>query len=181
MPPSVTSISNRSQTMVSALFALVVVMGISPVFDIIVVRLPIRFGEVPWRFQTFQLLLANGPQFAILLSLLALFGALFGNRILVRAVAVALAVIAVITVVVLPLFTLDYFQAARLIPQGQKGGFRVTTMKTMAFAALLVVGCVWAAIKGWQASEPPDPNARRAKGEGLVVGQPKDATSSNPT
>ncbi len=173
MTPSVKPQSGRSLTLTTALLALIVVMGLSPLIELVAVRWPPRFGEVPWRFQTLQLFLANGPQFVILIGVLALFGAMIGHRTAIRSASIALAVLAIITFVLLPAYTLDYFQVARIIRQDAKGAFKAEALKTLIVGSLLVVGSAWAALKGWRASEPPDAAARRAKGEGLVVGQPK--------
>jgi hypothetical protein len=174
MPPTVTPLTGRSQTFVFALIGLMVIMGTSPLFEMLVIRWPLRFGEAPWRFQTFQLFLENGPQLAVLISVLAIVGLLTGNRILIRSAAVAFGVIAFVTLVVLLLFVLDFLQVRRIVRQEAKATFNGGVLKNLMFGGLLVIGAGWTALKGWQSSEPPDATARRVKGEGLVVGQPKE-------
>ncbi len=173
MPASVTPLSARSQTLTTALFWVIVAMGLSPLLEIFVLGWPPRFGEVLWRFDAFRLYLSDGPQFAIFVGVIAMFATLIGHRIVVRSAAVALAFIAASNVVILPFFVLDYFQKSHLIRQTDKPAFKLEMMKLLIIAGILILTAAWAAYAGWLASEPPDAAARRAKGDGLVVGQPK--------
>jgi hypothetical protein len=171
MAPSVNLLTGRNQTLVVVLLAVLVAMGVSPLADILAAGWQLRFGEARWRFEFFQLVLANGPQTVILLVLIALFGVLLGNRLVVRSTAVALGLVAALSIVILPLYVMDFLQVHRMIPQDQKTALNGAVLKSTIFTFLIFAGGGWASLRGWQASEPADVTARREMGEGLVVGQ----------
>ena len=179
MQTSVTPLTAKSQTLVSVLLGTMACMGIAPIVESIVARWPVRFGELPWRFDTFALLLNNGPQLVILFSVIALLGTFSGHRQSVRLAAVALGFIAIAAGLLLPVFILDFFQARHLIGIAKTTGFKVQAMRTAFFSIVVTVGGAWGAWRAWQSSEREGAGQRRKQGEGLVVGQPKGTPPPN--
>jgi len=175
MSTSVAPLSARSHTVVTAAVATMAIWGISPLAEIIAIRWPLHFSEAPWRYQTFLLLMSNGPQFAFLAALIAVVGVFVGSRRIVRGAAVALGLLAVVHVVVVLLFILDYFQVRHLIGQDAKRAFNLVAIKTIVFGVALALLAGWAACQAWLASTGREESAvRRTKGHGLVVGQDDD-------
>jgi hypothetical protein len=171
MPVSTTQLSTRTDKLISVALVVLVIMGVSPLFDMLVLRTPMRFGEAPWRYQTFLMLLSNGPQLLILLALLLALATFAGKRSVVRGVAVAAFVIAVVYLIVLPLFGLDFLTIRRLVAQAAKRSVDMMALKTMIYGGIVVLLAAWIGSLAWGASARSEEAARREQGHGLVVGQ----------
>jgi hypothetical protein len=171
--PSSSLLTGRSHTMVVAGLAMIAAMGLSPFFDVIALRWPLRFDSAPWRYQTYSIVLGNSPQFVVLLGLIAILAVVSGNRAALRAVSVVLGVVAILQLPIVLMFILDYFQTRRLVSQAMAPGFKAVAVKTVGFSAIVIASAGWSAWRGWQASVREGAGQRRKQGEGLVVGQPK--------
>lgn len=175
MQTAVSPLTARAQALVTALLGMMAVMGFAPLCQVLAQRWPLRFSESPWRYYTFVMALSDGPQLVILLSIIAVLALLTGYRKAVRAVAIVLGLVAIVHVVILPFFLLDYFQVRRLIGLGGLGPFKAMALKTLLVAMVVTAAAAWGAFWAWRASENESAGQRRQKGEGLVVGQPKAA------
>ena len=174
MPPSVTPLNARSQSLISVLLAAVAILGLSPFAEVFATRWPLRFGELLWRYDIFGTLLLNTPQLVVLTCIMAIACVMTGNRAGVRATAFVFGLLAALQLLVLPFFALDYFQVRRVIAASRTPGIKALMIKTLLFALLSIVAAAWAAYAAWQASDREGAGLRRQKGEGLVVGQPKE-------
>lgn len=179
MPTSVTPLTARSQTLVSAALVAMAVMGFLPFLEVYAVRAPLRFAELPWRYDTMGILLSTGPNLVILLGIIGVIGAVVGYRRAVRFVAIVLGVVAIVNVILAPLLLLDYFQMRRLVAQTRAPVFKAQFVKTLLASAGVAAVSAWVALRGWQASESESAGHRRTKGEGLVVGQAEGPESKS--
>lgn len=178
MPATVTQLSARSQTLIAVILIAMVVMAVSPFAEVVALRWPLRMGEPVWRYETFVMLLSNGPQLVILLGIIATIGALTGFREAVRGAAIGLALVVIAHILLVPLLGLDFLQVQRLVSQAKNSTFKMIALKTMAFGIVVAAVAAWAALRAWQASEKGGVSSRRAKGQGLVVGQDESPRTS---
>ena len=162
--------SQRVQTFFPVLIAVIAVIGISLCGDVVVGMLPIRTGDVQWRFVVFGGILGMAPQVAMLLMLVNGIAILGGVRGAVRAAAVVAIVVAVVLIVLVPFFGLDFLTFRRMVPEASKRRTDFTTLKTALFGGWFALMFIWVGIRGWQLSKKEE-QPRRAEGEGLVVGQ----------
>ncbi len=170
MQSSALTLSARAQAVITAVLVVLLVVTLSPIADVLVPALPVATGEVRWRFQVFGTLLAALPQLALLLAAIAAVGILAGHRRAVRGAAMAALVLAVVALVLLPFFALDFLEMRRLVPLDRKGTFDMATMKTGLFGGFFVLVLGHLGWMGWQASVKEAANERK-EGQGLVVGQ----------
>lgn len=173
MQAPISSLTARAQAMITALLVMMAVMGFAPVVQVASMRWPWRFGEFMWRYDTFLVTFSNGPESIILLSIIAIFATMFGYRKAVRAVAITFGLVASAQFIAVLFFLLDYFQVRRLVGAAGVGHFKAVALKTLLVAVTVIVASACGAFWAWRASENEHAGARRQKGEGLVVGQPK--------
>ncbi len=164
-------ISSKFRDLLPLALGLLVVVSLSSVIDLLVASTSPSFGDVRWRFQLMQMLLAGGPQITLFVALFMIVGTLADHRLAVRAAAVAGVLFGVLYLVVLPFFGLDFVVARRLIAVNVRHGFDVQTAKTGAYVGILAVGLLWSGIRGIRSTPKPDAGKPREQGEGLVVGQ----------
>ena len=166
-----TTLSAKAQALIPALVTLLVVATLSPFADVVLPRMPLQLGEVQPRFQVFGLLLAAGPQVAMLLVVMAATSLFGGYRLGVRISAVLSVVAAALYVVLVPLFALDFLTVRRQVNQEALRSFDMAAMKTGATAFLLALLLAWAGVLAFKASVNEEAGGRKTKGQGLVVGQ----------
>ena len=170
------TVSGRALTFVPALVTLLVVVAASPFADILVSQWPIRMDEVQWRFQVFGLIYAAGPQAALMIALIGVTGTVGAYRLAIRGAAFAALALAVVFIILLFPFGLDFLTQLHTVAQGQKKIFEMATLKTLVFAIMLLPCLVWAGLQGLRVSGKPKVAGRhsRTKGEGLIVAQDGD-------
>lgn len=166
-----TTLSARAQALVPALVTILVVATLSPFADVILPRLPLQLGVVQTRFQVFGLVLAAGPQVAMLLAVIAAIALFGGYRVGVRIAAIIAMVVAAVFVILVPLFALDFMQVRRQVNQEMIKGFDMAAMKTGVMAFILALLLAWAAVLAFKASVKEETSGRKQKGGGLIVGQ----------
>jgi hypothetical protein len=164
----------RPRAWLPAVYLLALVLVLLPFVETIAGGWPPRPGEVSWRFGTVGIF-AN---FLGTLFLGLLIGAvtahLLGHRVVVRALSVAAMFMALVLVLAMAGFALDYVQLRRMVRPELKGKFDVESMKATATTLVAIVAGLWLGIGGLRASRPPERGEtthRRVKGEGLVVGR----------
>lgn len=166
-----TTLSARAQALIPALVTLLVVTTLSPFADVVLPRMPLPLGEVQPRFQLFGLLLAAAPQVVLMLVVTAATALFGGYRLGVRIAAIFAMVSAVLFVVLVPLFALDFLTVRRQVNQEMLHGFDMAAMKTGATAFLLGLLLAWAGVLAFKVSVKEESTGRKTKGQGLVVGQ----------
>jgi hypothetical protein len=162
--------SQRVQALFPVLIAIVVVVGFSLFGDLLVGMLPMRAGDVQWRFVVFGGILGLSPQVAMLLLIANGIAILGGIRGALRGASVVAFVMAGLLIVLLPFFLLDFLTFRRMIPEANKHRTDMTTLKTALFGGWFALMFIWIGIRGWQVGKKEE-QVKRAEGEGLVVGQ----------
>jgi len=170
MQSSTPLLSVRANTVISAALAVLTVVTLSPLADVLVPALPVATGEVRWRFQVFGTMLAALPQLAFLLAATTAVGIFGGNRLAVRASAIAALILAVIAALLLVPFALDFLDMRRMVPLDRKGNFDMAAMKTGLFGGLFALALAYMGWRGLQGSVK-EKTTERKQGQGLVVGQ----------
>ncbi|MGH7522804.1 MAG: hypothetical protein ACREK8_00670 [Gemmatimonadales bacterium] len=160
----------RVRVLFPVLIAIVAVVGLSLAGDLLLVILPIRGGDVQWRFLVLGTFLGLAPQLAILLVVamgVAIVGAMHG---VIRVTAAMAFVLAIVVIVMMPFFLLDFLTMRRMVNEANKQRTDLTTLKTALFGGWIALMFLWVGIRGWQAGRR-DEVAQRVQGEGLVVGR----------
>ena len=138
--------------MVPAMLAVLSISGLSLAAEILTTALPLRTGDVTWRFQLEGLVLNAAPQWALILVLVLGIG-LSSDRIgVVKAGAIVCLLLAGILAVLLPLFALDFLTVRQLQTQSRLPAFQRVGIKVTGIAGLLVPALVWAGVRGLVAS-----------------------------
>ena len=174
MQTSVTPLTARSQMLISAVLVMLAFIAFSPLIELVALRWPFTFGEVLWRYGTLVMLVSDMTHLVMVFGIMAMIALLTGNRAVVRAMAIGFGVVAVLTVLMTPLFVLDFFQYKRFVAQRDATAYKMVALKTLVLAVCMILLSAWLALRAWQASETEGGSQRRKKGEGLVVGQPKE-------
>jgi hypothetical protein len=162
--------SQRVQALFPLLIAVVAVVGISLLGDLTVGMLPVRAGDVQWRFVVFGGVLGLLPQVAILLLIADGIAILGGIRGALRGASLIALIMAGLVIVLLPFFLLDFLTFRRMIPEANKHRTDMTTLKTALFGGWFALMFIWLGIRGWQVGKKEE-QVKRAEGEGLIVGQ----------
>lgn len=167
-PPRPASV--RVQALIPPLVAVLTLVTLSVLVDIVAVRLPPHFGDTQWRFQTINLFLSAGPQLSLVLGIIAVTGIFGGYRVAVRGAALGALVLAVLLIVLTPLFALDVLEIRRQVPVDNKRTFDLVTMKTAAFSIAFAVADFWAGRRGLKVSSRESGEAmRETAGRGTLV------------
>jgi hypothetical protein len=162
--------SFRAHLLAPAMLGVLLVVGLSPVADILTTALPLRTSDVTWRFQVEGLVLNLAPQWALLLMLVLAVG-LYGERPgAVKAGAIICLGIAAVLAVLLPFFALDFLTVRQLQTQSRLPAFQRMGVKVAGTSALLVPALVWAGVRGLGAYKK-ERGKEKSEGPGLVVGQ----------
>lgn len=172
MLPTHVSLSARVQALLPPVVVVLALVTVSVIVDIVVVRLPIRPGDVQWRFQTVNLFLSSGPQLSLLLGLIAVVGVFGGSRGAVRSAAIAAVALAILLLVLTPLFGLDVLEIRRQVPVDSRRSFDLVTLKTAGFSVLFALADLWTGRRGLLVSKKDDDEDRRGTAErGVLVAQ----------
>jgi hypothetical protein len=158
----------RVQTLTPALIAVLVVATLQPLAVITTAQLPLRFGEVTWRFQTLTIFLGAAPPVSFGLALIAIVG-LFGARYrAVRGAAIGALLLGAALIPVLILDGLDFLQVRRLVGADKMHAFQLNMLQSAGVGIILVPLLFWLGWSGLQAGRKA-PAARSE--DTLVVGQ----------
>lgn len=161
----------KIQGLLPALVVFMVVVAVSALVDLSITVLPLRFGEVSWRFYSAGLMMATAPQVATILVLIATVAIMGGLRGTLRGVAIAAIIIGVVFLVALLPFGLDMLQMRRLQSEASRGHWTSAATKTAILAGILGIMFIWFGIKSIAASPRTDFAPPREEGRDLVVGR----------
>jgi hypothetical protein len=152
------------------MLAVLSIVGLSLVADFLTTVLPLRAGDVQWRFQAEGMVLNAAPQWALILLLVLAVG-LYGERFgALKAGAILCLGLALILAVLLPFFALDFLTVRHLQPQSRLSAFQRVGLRLAGIGALMVPALVWAGWRAWAAARLGLRRDERG-GAGLVVGQ----------
>ncbi len=142
-----------------------------PLLDVVVQSWPPRVGEAAWRFGLvglgLEVLLTPlvGLALAMGLALVA------DRRRLLRVLAVLAIAIAVLLVVGLLGFVLDFLQLRGGLAEARRGAYDRAAVKALAVGTVFLVVTIALGLGGWRASSPPRLRESESQSN-LVVGNP---------
>jgi hypothetical protein len=166
------STGSRTLALMPPLVAVLTLVAASVLVDIMVVRWPLRMGDVQWRYQTFNLVLSAGPQLSLVLAIIAIVGVIGGFRAAVSWAGIAAAIVGILLLLLTPLFLLDVLQLRRQVPIDSKLTFGLVAMKTAGFSILFAVVDLWTAQRAVSlARRSKEDGERGALGRGVLVAQ----------
>lgn len=162
--------SEPAYLLAPAMLGVLSIIGLSLVADILTTALPLRTGDVAWRFQIEALVLNTAPQWALILMVVLAVG-VFGERFgALKPGAIGCLVLAVLLAVLLPFFALDFLTVRHLQTQSLLPAFQRVGIKVSAIAVLLVPGLLWAGVRGLAASRYGH-RTEKSGDSGLLIGQ----------
>lgn len=164
-------LQDRQRRLLMAAYPIFIVMAINPIISLLVMRWPLKFDSLGWRFFfSGQLISDTMPYHATALALLLMLATWLGHRNVARAVAVMAIISAAAIVVAVLMFGLDALQMRRTIPQGNKAQFDAAGLKTLLLSMTLAPALLWLAIRTFAATKGVV-SRTVASDAGLVVGR----------
>jgi chromate transport protein ChrA len=165
-------LSARADAVLPVLAAVLAALILSAFVDVGVTALATGAVGVQFRFQVVGVFFACVPPAVTLLVVMAGLAILGGQRNILRGASIAALAIAVIVLVLVPVFGLDLLQFRHTVSQANLRGFTLAALKTVGSAILVAALAGWAGWRGIQASGKSGGGGSRKKGgQGLVVGQ----------
>ncbi len=164
-------LQDRQRRLLLATYPIFIVMAVNPIISLLVTRWPAKFDNLAWRFFFSGQLISDAmPYHATGLALILLTATLLGHRNVVRAVAIAAVVSALLIGIAAASFGLDALQMRRTVPQGGKPQFDAAGLKTLVFSVTLAPALLWMAIRALGATHGTVPRTVKSDA-GLVVGR----------
>jgi hypothetical protein len=163
--------TSGERSVVGALIPVALLLIASPMADLMAALLPMRAGEVSWRFGAYGLLTNALVTPIVGLAIVEVVSGLQHRRNTTAAIAAICAALALLLVGGFALFVLDYLQLRTAVGANARGPYDSAAIKAMIVAALESIVLLWLAITGFRASGIADARSRRRSGErvGLVV------------
>ncbi len=164
-------LQDRQRRLLMAAYPIFVVMAINPIISLVVMRWPLNFDSLGWRFFfSGQLISDSMPYHATALALLLMLATWLGHRNVARAVAVIAIISAAAIGVAVLMFGLDALQMRRTVPQGSKPQFDAAGLKTLLLSMTLAPALLWLAIRTFAATKGVV-SRTVSSDAGLVVGR----------
>ena len=162
--------SSRGRTVVGVLLPVALLLIASPAADLVAALLPMRPGEVSWRFGAYGLI--TNTLVTPILGL-AIILVVSDYRESSRGIAISAGVAAAVALVLIfgfALFVLDYIQLRQAVGRAARGPYDSAAFKAMLIAALEAGVLLWMAVTGFRArAADPGQGHRRRERVGLVV------------
>lgn len=143
-----------------ALYVVALAFILPSLMEFLLVSFPYRVGTAQWRFGALGLLF-NSVLFSpiIGLTLAALTSVILGHRGVSRTVAVLTGILALVLLLGIPFFILDFLQLRASVNPQVKRAFDFTSLKATITGALMCVTALSVAVGTWRSS---DSGAQRA-------------------
>jgi hypothetical protein len=166
----------KGRSIVWAIYAVALVLLVSPLADLMGAVLPPRMGEVSWRFGAFGLTTGALVSPILGLAMLKVAGVLLEHRTVVRVVAVIDLILMLILLGGLAFFALDFVQLRATLAASSLGQYDMAGFKAAVNGLLEVIVLGWMGVAGLRASSGPGKGAAQQSGreEGLIVGMPSE-------
>lgn len=161
----------RAQEFAPAIITLLTLVMIVGFSSLVLMMVPIEFGDTQWRFRSAAMLLTTAPQISFLFAMIAVVAVHSGEHRVVRVAAIGAIVLAAVIVTVVPFYALDFLAIRHLQSQEALGPFTREGLRLSGAGVLLSVGLVWAGIRGVRVSMPDEGADRKGTGHGLIVAQ----------
>lgn len=170
MSPVFLNPAARTQMLAPAVIAVLLTVFLIGVSSLVISWVPLSIDEAQWRFQAAAQLLGTGPQIAFLLMMISLTAVYGGEYGVLRWTAIVTLLFAVIFIVVIPFFTLDFLTARHMQPQAGLARFTREGIRLAGTSGGLGLILLWAGRRGLMAAKR-DPEMEKHVGHGLIVGQ----------
>jgi hypothetical protein len=163
--------TSGERTVVGALIPVALLLIASPLADLMAALLPMRPGEVSWRFGAYGLLTNALVTPIVGLAIILVVSGVQQRERLTAAAAVISGLGALLLVGGFALFVLDYLQLRQAVGRAARGPYDSAAIKAMIVSVLEAAVLLWLASVGFRASGVADAarGRRRRERVGLVV------------
>lgn len=166
----------KGRSIVWVLYAVGLVLLVSPLLDLIGAVWPPRMGEVSWRFGAFGLATSALASPILAFAMAKIAGVLLEHRVFVRVVAIVDLLLLLLLLAGLAFFALDFLQLRATLATASLGQYDTAGFKAALNGALELIVLGWMGVAGLRASagggKGPVPHARREGG--LIVGMSQE-------
>ena len=166
----------KGRSIVWAIYAVALILLVSPLVDLAGAIWPPRMGEVSWRFGAFGLTTGALVSPILGLAMLKIGGVLLEHRRFVRAVAAVDLLLLLLLVAGLAFFALDFLQLRATLATASLGQYDMAGFKAAVNGVLEVIVLAWMGGAGLKASADAGKGSAAHGGreeEGLIVGMPR--------
>jgi hypothetical protein len=162
--------TSGGRTVVGVLVPVALLLIASPLADLVAALVPMRPGEVSWRFGAYGLLINALVTPIVGLAIIEIVGGLQHRARLMAIMAAVCGLLALVLVGGFALFLLDYLQLRQAVGRLARGPYDSAAIKAMIVSVIEAVVLLWLAIVGFRASGVTDARGRRPRERlGLVV------------
>lgn len=173
MPPLVTDSAGPMRPLYFALYAIAAAFILPTLMEFLLVSFPYRPGAAQWRFGAIGLLFNSVAVSPLIgLTVAAFASVALGHWLMTRVIAVVALIVAVLLVVGVPLFALDFLQLRNNVNPALKRAYDYTSLKATITGVIMIVAATTVGIGAWRAAGGgKGAPARRAGAQrGVVVG-----------
>lgn len=166
----------KGRSIVWVLYAVALVLLVSPLLDLVGAVWPPRMGEVSWRFGAFGLATSALVSPILAFAMAKIAGVLLDHRIVVRVVAVIDLVLLVLLLAGLAFFALDFLQLRATLATPSLGQYDTAGFKAAVNGVLELIVLGWMGVAGLRASTGGGKGSapHGAREGGLIVGMPQE-------
>jgi len=171
--------TDRFRAVLPPLSAVAFLLIASPAVDLIGAIVPPRPGEVSWRFGVFGLFTNALVTPMLGLAIMQVVANLLEQSKTVRRIAVFNLILAIVLVLGLGLFILDYLQLRQAVTGSSRNAYDAAAIKALLVGVLELAVLVWLVVSGFQSVGGIAGGKKRRRRErvGLVVQAPDEDTN----
>ena len=175
--------SSGERSVDGGLVPVAVLLIASPLADLAAALLPVRPGEVSWRFGAYGLMVTALVTPILGLGILTAIGGLRHRRGMLAFLAAVCGVLSLVIIGGFALFVLDTLQLRQAVGVAARGPYDSAALKAMFIAVVEAVVLLLMAVAAFQSSglSITDAGHRRRRRVGLVVQTDDEPVSSGPT
>ncbi|HEY0969916.1 MAG TPA: hypothetical protein VGE02_02940 [Gemmatimonadales bacterium] len=156
--------ATRNRPLYMALYAVAAALVLPALMEYLLVSFPYRMGNVQWRFGAIGLLFNSVLGSPVVGLTVAAFAAVqLGHRRTARTISIIAFVVALVLLVALPFFLLDFFQLRTMVNPAQKRAFDYTSLKATLTGGLMFITALAVAIGTWRATRTGTPARAKAR------------------
>ncbi|HEX8907149.1 MAG TPA: hypothetical protein VF771_20020 [Longimicrobiaceae bacterium] len=163
--------------LVAAAYPVGALLFLIPGIEVTAGAWPFQTSELSWRFGVAGILMKTmvTPLLGLLLAMAA--AAYLEHRRVLRSLSVVAMAIAVLTVVIAAMFSMDFLQLRAMVTPAQRTGMTVASATALLMAALVVPTAAALGLGGWKATRRIGATRSKARA-GLVVAAPQPEKAS---
>ncbi len=160
-----------ADVLIGPLYGVSLLLVATPVFDFVTSVLPLRAGNIEWRFATIGLLsgFLLTPLLGYIIAMLA--AQIGGHRLVQRVLAACAFVFSGILALMLVAFVLDILQLRSVVQAEASAAFQGASIKALVKHVSVLVVLPWLALRGLKLAKPdPTTAPRKKRGAAIIVG-----------